>query len=236
MTKHKILSTKKLEPSLAALARQNLELTEENFISIQAIDTQEKHKEIGRWMQAHQTCAAFTSANAVTALTAFTHAAPNWKIFCLSGKTKQTLAQPEFRYLGTIIDTAVNATDLAKTIIANNIKELLFFCGDRRRDALPAILQASGVIVHEVIVYQTVETPVRNEEDTDGILFFSPSAVESFFSVNTPAPTTVCFATGSTTAESLASVTANRIITSPEPGQQAMLATVNKYFDKTYIE
>ena len=38
--------------------------------------------------------------------------------------------------------------------------------------------------VDEVIVYKTIETPKVLTKQYDGILFFSPSAVKSFFSKN----------------------------------------------------
>ena len=85
-------------------------------------------------------------------------------------------------------------------------------------------------MVHEIIVYETVETPVTAIENIDGILFFSPSAVNSFFSVNQLNANTVCFAIGNTTAEAIAGFTGNKIITSEYTSQEMMLASLIKTY------
>jgi uroporphyrinogen-III synthase len=80
------------------------------------------------------------------------------------------------------------------------------------------------------VIYETIETPQVSTEDIDGILFFSPSAVQSFFSVNQLKKETVCFSIGYTTAESVAGFTDNRIIISEAPSQEMILASVHFYF------
>jgi uroporphyrinogen-III synthase len=54
--------------------------------------------------------------------------------------------------------------------------------------------------------------------------------VQSFFSVNHLKKSTVCFAIGKTTAESIADFTGNKIITSESPSQEMMIASVQNYF------
>jgi uroporphyrinogen-III synthase len=129
-----------------------------------------------------------------------------------------------------IVDTAENASGLAKKIIENGVQELVFFCGDRRRDELPTILSGSGIVVEEIIVYRTIETPVTQTGNLDGVMFFSPSGVQSFFSVNQLNKNTVCFAIGETTASIIRDYTDNKIITSEFPRQQSLTATVAFYF------
>ena len=49
---------------------------------------------------------------------------------------------------------------LSKKIIKNSsIKNVIFFCGDKRRDELPENLIKNGINVEEIIVYKTMETP-----------------------------------------------------------------------------
>src|SRR5450432_2382176 len=83
-------------------------------------------------------------------------------------------------------------------------------------DILPDILKKNGVRLTELIVYDTRLTPVQIKESPDAILFFSPTAVQSFFSINTLAPDTRVFAMGKTTAAALTTFTSNEIIISPE--------------------
>ncbi len=78
-------------------------------------------------------------------------------------------------------------------------------------------LKNKGIKLTEIIVYQTTLTPVAIEKKYDGILFFSPSAVESFFSRNTIPPTTTLFSIGTSTVEALKKFSSNKIIKGDEP-------------------
>lgn len=235
MTKHKVLSTKGLDPSVIEKAKAHgIVIKEQEAIRIQPILTKEKWDEIFSILEKRLEHAVFTSSNAVTALKKYlndfvNHLPPQWKIFCLSGKTKDLLVQNE-EVFGTIEGTADNAGALAKVIISKGVKEVLFFCGSKRREELPAMLKRAGVQVHEVVVYDTVETPITMEEDFGAILFFSPSAVQSFFAANQLKENTVCFAIGQTTAESITPFTRAKVITSKAPTQEDLLNEVVTYF------
>lgn len=235
MMKPKILSTKSLAPSVLAKAkREGIDIVEQDAIKVKPVLTKEKWDEIFSLVKKNTGYAVFTSSNAVDAIKKYLHAYINplpvqWKIFCLSGKTKDAV-EASADCLGTIEATAPNAVELAKKMVAKGLKEVLFFCGNRRRDELPVILQTNGVQVHEAVVYETIATPVRVEEDVDAVLFFSPSAVQSFFSVNQLKKEAVCFAIGATTADCLKKVTPNKIIVSKSPSQEGLLNEVINYF------
>jgi uroporphyrinogen-III synthase len=237
MTKFKVLSTKKLDPLLIEQAKEsNIEITGQEFISVKPITGKDKWDEVFRWINDKPQYIVFTSANAVESVKKYLHPYVNfesvqWKVFCLSGKTKQAVETID-DLSRSVIDTATDAAALAKKIIESKIKELVFFCGDQRRDDLPGILKKEGVKVHEVIVYTTVETPVRTKDNFDAILFFSPTAVTSFFSVNQLMPHVVCFAIGHTTAHSVGEFTANEVIVSNATSQEAMLNTMTIFFNQ----
>ena len=95
---------------------------------------------------------------------------------------------------------ARNASQLADIIINSGVKKIIFFCGDRRRDELPDKLRAHGIEVTEKIVYTTIETPHGISEHFDGVIFFSPSAVNSFFTSNKVNEGVVFYTMGDTTA------------------------------------
>lgn len=233
--RHKVLSTKKLESSLVKKAEANgIEVIEQEAIRVKPILSKEKWDEISSVLEKRLDFAVFTSSNAVVAVKKYlneyvNHRPQQWKIFCLSGKTKEALAKNEDLF-GTIEATASSAAELAKRIIENGSTELVFFCGDRRREELPIILQEAGVHVQEVVVYEVEETPVVATEDFEAILFFSPSAVQSFFSLNQLQKDVVCFAIGQTTANSIANFVGNRVIVSELPSQERMLSLVHTYF------
>ncbi|MER3470984.1 MAG: hypothetical protein C4330_06515 [Chitinophagaceae bacterium] len=231
----KVLSTKRLEPSLIEQARENsIEIIEQEAIKTHPILTKEKQNEIFQVIQNKLEFAVFTSSNAVVAvneLLDYQLGPPetNWKIFSLSGKTKEALEENKF---GTIVETADDAKELADHIIEKKVKEIVFFCGNKRRDELPTMLKDAGVQVQEVVVYETIETPMVNSISIDAILFFSPSAVQSFFSANQLNKDTVCFAIGQTTANSIKGFTSNQLLISTEPSQQAIVNKTINYFKK----
>ncbi len=106
---------------------------------------------------------------------------------------------------------ARNASQLADIIIAEGIKNIVFFCGDRRRDELPDKLHSNGVNVEEIIVYRTIENPHPLNTDYDGVVFFSPSAVNSFFRDNKPGDKVIFYTMGDTTANEIKKHCSNQV-------------------------
>jgi uroporphyrinogen-III synthase len=235
MAKHKVLSTKKLDPSLIELAKENsIEVIEQEFISVTPIWNQETSDRILGFINDKKLNIALTSANAVDALNSYMHVSDiyyvvDWKIFCLSGKTKKAIMNA-LLLKKNIVGEASNATELASEIIAKGVKEIVFFCSNKRRDELPIALTNANIKVHEVVVYETTETPVTVANDFDAVLFFSPSGVQSFFSANELNEHSVCFAIGRTTATSIATFTQNRIINSVAPDAKIIVEDVIEYF------
>jgi uroporphyrinogen-III synthase len=119
---------------------------------------------------------------------------------------------------------------LAEEIIRHKVAEIVFFCGNKRRDELPSFLKQAGVKTQEVVVYETAETPATTTNEFDAVLFFSPSAVQSFFGANRMEPKTVCFAIGKTTAEEIQTRCDNKIIQPDLPGQNDMIKKLITYF------
>ena len=165
----------------------------------------------------------FTSMNAIEAITNAVNTVDlRWRIACMEGTTLN-LVQQHFKS-STIIATASNAMQLAEKIIAlNNDKHIVFFCGDKRRDELPALLKENNIEVEEVVLYKTKFTPLIIDKIYDAILFFSPSTVESFFSINKINATTVLYAIGKTTAETIKQFSNNKIIESNAPSKERLL-------------
>jgi uroporphyrinogen-III synthase len=233
MKKYKVLSTKKLDPSLIEQANENdIEIIEQEMISVTPVVSEDTMKQVLYWADQTGVHAVFTSVNAVNAVQNYLQQVNvsklAWKVFCISGRTKaalQTLVDEE-----QIVATAAYGNDLAERIIEQQVKEVVFFCGNKRRQELPSMLQSAGVIVNEIMVYETSLTPSVVENDFDAILFFSPTAVESFFSANVPKENTVCFAIGTTTSGSLAEFTSNKIEVSEDTSQESMLASVLSHF------
>ena len=225
-----ILSTRPLPATVirdAALA--GVEIDVKSFIETEAIQSVEVQQEIEQVVLQSATV-VFTSMNAVEAVASLiTEEMPDWSIYCI-GQTTLDLAKKYFSD-ASIAGTASNAADLAALITEDEyIDEVVFFCGDQRRDELPGILRSHDIGVTEIIVYHTVATPQVVKKEYNGILFFSPSAVDSFFSKNKTKKPTMLFAIGSTTAASIKKYTDNSIITSDVPGKERLVEKAINYF------
>ena len=235
MAKHKFLSTKKLEPSIIEQAKQNgIEIIEQEAVKIIPFLSKEKWEENFHLIERKKQFAVFTSSNAILGLKKNLGETVlpfqfNWQIFSLSGKTKEVLDE-NAELFGTVIGSAEHSKALAEKIVSAKVEEVIFFCGNKRREELPNILRHEGIKVHEVVVYQTVETPVISNDDVEAVLFFSPSAVQSFFSVNQLKKSVVCFAIGKTTANRISDFTSNEIVVVESPSQKTMLASLNFFF------
>jgi uroporphyrinogen-III synthase len=213
-----ILSTKEIPaPLLAAAAEQGLSITTEKFIHIEPV--------AATYNIPGKSVVIFTSANAVNNVPSFDQ---TWQVYCLNGATLEAVQQRM-----SAVGTASDATALAELIIRQgNITSVVFFCGNIRRDELPNLLQQHGITVQEIVVYKTTAIPAVATNDYDGIFFFSPSGVKSYFTLNTVPSHTVCFAIGNTTANTLKEYTTNKIITSPDvPSTAQMVQTAISYFN-----
>jgi uroporphyrinogen-III synthase len=173
--------------------------------------------------------AVFTSMNAVTAVSDLISGAPDWKVYSIGEATASLVKQ---LYQIPIAGTGVDAAALADVIIKDGLKEVHFFCGNIRRDVLPHTLRNANILVEEIVVYQTRETPQRVTAFYDAVLFYSPSAVTSFFSVNVIPNGTVLFAIGHTTAAAIHEHTNAPVIIAEHPGKEALVKQVMNYFNE----
>lgn len=223
MSAYHVLMTKKISPELVQKAKQqDVDVEEIPFVDIVPCEESERVREIA----ATPAVVAFTSKNAVNIVAGLLdNIKPSWKIFCIDGATR-TQAEQCFGK-ASIVGTAVNAQQLG-TLIANDkpATDVVFFCGDKRRDDLPGILDQKEIGVEEVTVYETRMSPEEVGQHFDGIAFFSPSAAESFFSVNVVDDKTVFYAIGDTTGECLKKFAGNRVIVCAKASEETMMETI----------
>lgn len=233
--KYKVLSTKKLEPSVIEYAKKNcIEIIEKEFISVKSIFSEENREKILELMKSGISCFIFTSSNAVSVLRQYKMSVSSGqKIFCLSGKTKNEILEFGFAEKN-IVGEAENASDLAKKIIKQKIDEIIFFCGNKRRDELPSLLKKAGVKVHEIIVYETLETSTMINDMFDAVLFFSPSTVQSFFQKNKLNEQIILFAIGETTADEIKRFTSNKILIAGKPSEKNLLKEAISFFEQVH--
>jgi uroporphyrinogen-III synthase len=227
-----ILSTKKIKPALKEKALlHNIEISDIEFIQVKTIETPGLKTKAALAIQNNGNI-IFTSANAVESLNNIlgdnSSILINKNLFCIAGKTRSSA---EKIFPGNMIKAVgENSTSLAAEIIRSGEKDLLFFCGNKRRKDLPQLLAEAGISIEEIELYKTEETAERINDNFAGILFFSPSAVSSFFRKNKPIEQTVCFAIGEATAEAIRMKGNYPVITASFPDPVNMIDKLIDHF------
>lgn len=233
--KYSILSTKPLSrEQVQHAATQGLVVSEQAFIEVRPVSSETVRTRCREIFRDGDVTIVFTSPNAVKIVAEMLvengdHSCP-CDIYCIQGATRDAVETliPQ----ASIAGTAPHSKALAKLMLEDNTTtSVVFFCGDIRRNELPDMLRSHHRKVEEIIVYKTLEMPVKLTAIYDGILFYSPSSVKSFFSTNTLPPHTTCFAIGHTTGAALQAATGNKVVISPEPAVDTLLQTVILYFD-----
>jgi len=225
-----ILSTRPIDDPLINEAKhQNIEIDILSFIETVPIRSIEVQQEIENALL-KSSAVVFTSMNAVEAVAnELDGHQPDWRIYSMGNTTRQLVK----KYFGeeAIAGTAESAAELAELIVEeDNSDDIFFFCGEQRRDELPDILRSNDIDVNEIVVYQTIQVKHKIEKTYHGILFFSPSAVQSFFSNNKISDKTILFAIGNTTATEIKKYTNNKIITGDEPSKENLVMEMIRYY------
>ena len=171
----------------------------------------------------------FTSQNAVKIVfesSEIVKKIKNKKCFCVGQKTKLLLNKKGIN----VIKMFESAADLARFLVKNHKKDSFsFFCGRQRRSEIETSLNQCkmDLDIHEV--YKTTYTSKYFENCFDGILFFSPSAVSSYFIKNTWPESAHGFCIGSSTSKTLSKFTSN-FSTAKNPTENQLLNIIHKYY------
>jgi uroporphyrinogen-III synthase len=223
-----ILSTRLLDHSLIEKAAEHSIIIEAvPFIKTEPIKTEDIRNQILAIARMKKVV-IFSSANAVESVAGCLTTEPEWMMYCV-GKQTAKLAQKNFPK-STVVAAADNALQLSHKILSDAVHNVTFICGNLRRDDLPDELKKNKVAVEEIIVYNTELTPRKCISPYEGIIFFSPTAVQSFFSMNSVAPETVLFAIGNTTSTAIEQYASNKVITTEQPGKEQLIDLVIRHF------
>lgn len=216
-----ILSTRKLNSrQQSELSEKGFSLTEIDFIRIDFIDFE--LNTVGDLL-------LFTSQNAVRSVlrhpkVSYLKSTP---CICVGEKTATLLEENGWQ----VTHFEEYAIDLGKYIVQNCLKNnITFFSGNLRRDILPNILKDNKIQYNEIQVYRTVLQSEKINSPQKGILFFSPSGVQSFLQQNRFSDE-VAFCIGKTTADEVLKHTKNCII-SEKPTIDSLVACVISCFSR----
>ncbi len=187
-----IFATKKLTDDQLQRFQNGIKVKSEDFIKISptrlspAILSEERQNVV------------ITSQNAVEALlTNVTADQLKFKnIYCVGRKTKRLIE----KRIGKVAHSEKNAQKLAQYLVEYmEGLEVTYFCSNLRLDELPAHLTENNITVHEIEAYKTKYAPVAIDDSVRGVLFFSPSGIESYLRENNTDKVAYCI--GETTAK-----------------------------------
>ena len=179
----------------------------------------------------------FTSQNTVRAfLKSIGKSAPNTKqgsfvpiselkAYCVGEKTRALLEQNGIQ----VLESTHYGAELAKILVGKYREEsFLFLCGDKRLAEIPAQFQHHNIQFKEQVVYGNSPNPQTCTHDFDGILFFSPTGIQSYVMKN-QLKDGLSFCIGTTTAAEAQKYTRNIVIAN-KPTVESVLEKVVQYF------
>ncbi len=217
-----IYSTKKLSEAQKKLLPTHMSVQDSDFIKIRfnRIAPKVVKEEIENVI--------ITSKNGVEALlNSFTSDELQFKnIYCVGRRTKKLIEQR----IGKVTHSERNAKKLSE-YLSKELKgqEVTYFCSNLRLDTLPLILKANDIVVNEVEAYKTMYSPAKVDEKVNGVLFYSPSTVESYMEKNTADK--IAFCIGDSTANE-AKKHFKEVQIAKMPTVESVLELVNLHFVK----
>ncbi|WP_417874208.1 hydroxymethylbilane synthase [Xanthomarina gelatinilytica] len=102
-------------------------------------------------------------------------------IYCVGRRTKRMVE----KRIGKVTHSENNAKDLANHLVEFlEGTEVTYFCSDLRLDYLPMILNENKIKVNEIEAYQTKYDAIEVDKNIEGVMFYSPSTVQSYIKKN----------------------------------------------------
>ncbi|WP_223550237.1 hydroxymethylbilane synthase [Aestuariivivens sp. NBU2969] len=187
-----IYSTKSLSEEQRLLLHEKVVVESSDFIkiSLNRIHPQVMKNELQNVI--------ITSKNAVEALLHnFSNIELQFKnIYCVGRRTKRLVENR----IGPVKHAEKNAKKLAEYLVEFiDGTEVTYFCSDLRLDDLPNILEQNHIKVNEIEAYQTKYDGAKVDDTVEGVMFYSPSTVESYVQKNPKE--IIAFCIGETTAK-----------------------------------
>mgnify|MGYP001101430263 FL=1 len=190
--KAKVYSTKSLTDDQRLLVNETLGIQSTDFIkiSINRMKPQSVRQPIQNVI--------ITSKNSVEALLQNFSAEELQfdNIYCVGRRTKRLVE----KRIGAVKHTEPNAKKLAEYLVEYiDGTQVTYFCSDLRLDALPNILTENNITVNEIEAYQTKYSAIKIDDSVEGVMFYSPSTVQSYRQENNAE--VIAFCIGETTAQ-----------------------------------
>ncbi|WP_419213346.1 hydroxymethylbilane synthase [Maribacter sp. X9] len=217
-----VFSTKKLTPEQQQRLHISITSDSDDFIKISPnrISPIILKKEIKN--------VVFTSKNAIEAvLTSIDAAELKFEnIYCVGRKTRRLIRKK----LGQVAHFENNATDLANYLVEfMEGTEVTYFHGNLSLEDLPTILEDNNITVNGIEAYRTKLSGKAIPDEVKGILFYSPSNVESYLKENSADKIAYCI--GETTAKA-ARAYFKEVKVAKIPTVESVIDLVNEDYNK----
>lgn len=122
----------------------------------------------------------------------------------------------------TVLEVFPSASELAGSLGEKYAADsFVYYCGNRRLDLIPETLDALGLSWQEATVYKTILNPIKWDREYEAVVFFSPSAVQSYTALNLMGPATG-YCIGKTTSAALRQYT-HRILCPETPDRTSLM-------------
>ena len=128
-------------------------------------------------------------------------------VFCVGNKTRLAIENAG----GVVTDVFENSLNMAQ-VVAGIGEPATFVCGVLRMKNVEQEFENTGVELEIVEAYDTLLKPVKVSENVDVAMFYSPSGVGSYFSVNVLNGVALCI--GETTEAEAKKYTKNTVVAS----------------------
>ncbi|GGW38158.1 uroporphyrinogen-III synthase [Arenibacter certesii] len=229
----RLLSTKILSTSQKALLSNNqFQLVEYDSLKIdllhEEIDTSYKHiiftsqNTVKAYLKNLQNSNNLNGEESISTITSQITA------YCVGEKTKALLE--EYR-IKVVVVTHYGA-DLSKILVEKFGNEsFLFLCGNKRRYEIPTRLKENNIHFKEQVVYENSPNPKAFTAHFNGILFFSPTGIESY-QIKNSIKDSIAFCIGTTTAAEAKKHTSNIIIANKPTVESVLEKVVEHYKSK----
>lgn len=150
----------------------------------------------------------------------------DYLVYCIARGTKEYAAASGLN----IKSTALHASALADEILKDrDVKVVTHISSNLRRDELSDKLTDAGVVVHDVAAYRTEFTPIALDASYDALVFFSPSAVDSFLTMNL-LQQVPCFCIGKTTGDHAKQKGYQQIYVADAPSEDILVQTIINFY------
>jgi uroporphyrinogen-III synthase len=222
----KILSTKQLEADIiAAAAQDGMIINCIDFIRIVAVAF-----DVSVLDSIEYDALIFTSHNAVKYFFKSDHVLSctvTKPVYALSGKTKEALIEKGVYPTATGDNAAMLAEIIAESVATRSV---LHICGNMVLDTVGAQCAEMDIRYGRLIVYETIADSQNVKEKYDGIMFFSPSGIDSYLSENELQNDILYCCIGETTAGYLGSISDKiEIILPGRPTPESMISAISTF-------